>query len=354
MLLIVIISIFTGCSNNEESKGALIVKWDNFYEGDNIKFYYEDPKEPNLQKLKKEYNLDEVVKDSKDDFDKALKLMEWLNGKIKFNKTSVTTKEDALGILKEGENNTLSDKDFAIVYSQAASSLGMYVRRGQFKPDSVEEKNKNNYYYVCEIWSDKYNKWILLDVVNNCYMESNGKLLSGIEVLNSGLETVTTKGVKNINKYIRKIKPYLYTYTIEIDNNIYGVVKSNSYITYINKNASIGGRDLIKPNIFVKEDRLFNKSPRIVNENKSTDKKSTLIFSQKKQDENSKEKTVTLNGAVFKDSGMLEGFFISVDDSSFAKINRYFTVTLKEGSNKVKFSEDGKKVSREIIIEYKK
>ncbi|MBU5486540.1 transglutaminase-like domain-containing protein [Clostridium sp. MSJ-11] len=352
---------FVACGNQKADKGVFVTKWDNYYEGSNIKFYYEGADNPNLQKLRTKYDLDEVVKDSKDDFEKSIKLMNWVNSKMKYSKSSLSTKKDALTILKEAENNnTLSDKDFNIVYSQSAASLGIFARRGEFRVKNSQADGEDSYFKVCEVWSDKYNKWIMLDVVNNSFMESNGVPLSAIEVLNSQLAGVNTQGVKNKEKYIKKLKPYMYSYSIEIDNNIYGMPKSNSFITYINgeqlPEIRIEG-DIIRPTIFVKNDTLFNKSPRIIQQeqNAQKDKMPTLIFS-KNNSENKKDgdNEIILNGAAFMDSANIEGYYISIDNMEWMEVKSYFTFSLKEGENNIRFSLDGKKLIREVIIEYKK
>lgn len=59
---------------------------------------------------------------------------------------------------------------------------------------------------VSEIWSDKYKKWIMIDVVNSCYMSKAGVPLSAIEILNNGISGLEINGVKDKNKYIKKWK----------------------------------------------------------------------------------------------------------------------------------------------------
>lgn len=364
-VIILIAILLVACSSNNESKkeqsqnGVFVVKWDNFYEGSNMRFYYENPEEANLQILKEKYKLSEVVKDEKDDFDKSLKLMKWINTKMKYSKGSISTKEDALSILKEaeGKNTTFSDKDFAIVYSQAASSLGIYVRRGEYRIKNSQQDGKNSYYKVCEVWSDKYSKWIMLDVVSNSYIEYGGKPLSAVEVLNKGMDDIKANGIKDLEKYIKKLKPYLYSYTIEIDNNIYGTSKSNSFISY-SKSSDMpevkieGG--LIRPTIFVKKDALFNRSPRIEYKNDNSDKLASLIIQKKNPIEGEKEEELAINVAAFKNSGNIKDYFISVDNKSWEKINMFKTILLKEGKTNIRLSEDGKKAIKEIILEYKK
>lgn len=363
IVLISILLVACGSSNqgkNEEAEsGVFVEKWGNFYEGSNIKFYYENPEEANLQLLKDKYKLNEVVKDGKDDFDKSLKLMRWINTKMRYSKGSISTKQDALSILKEaaGANSSFSDKDFAIVYSQAASSLGIYARRGEYRIKNSQQDGKDSYYKVCEVWSDKYSKWIMLDIVSNSYIEYGGKPLSAVEVLNAGMDNIKANGIKDLEKYVKKLKPYLYSYTIEIDNNIYGTAKSNAFISY-SKSSDMpevrieGG--LIRPTIFVKKDTLFNRSPRIEYKNDNSDKLANLIIQKKNAIEGEKEDELAINVAAFKNSGNIKDYFISVDNKSWEKINMFKTISLKEGKTNIRLSEDGKKAIKEIILQYKK
>ena len=89
-------------------------------------------KDPNLQKLKAKYDLDEVVKDSADELDKALNIMVD-KYKMGYNKGSISLKEDAISILKQAENNSsFSDREFSIVFSRAHHPW-VYVRKGEFR-----------------------------------------------------------------------------------------------------------------------------------------------------------------------------------------------------------------------------
>ncbi|BDR68952.1 lipoprotein [Clostridium tetani] len=348
---------FIGCGNKKSEEGIFTTKWENFYDGDNIVFYYESEKNPNLQKLKVKYDLDEIVKDSTDELDKALKIMDWINQKMEFNKGAMSTKNDAINILKQAENNnSFSDREFSIVFSQCASSLGLYVRRGEFRIKESQHNDKNSYYEVCEVWSSKHSKWIMLDVASNTYMEAEGKPLSAIELLNKGLDNANTKGIKNIEKYVKKMKSYMHTYTIQIDNNLYGLPKSNSFITYIPKGPipeiCIEGR-IIRPTIFVNNDIIFKKPPTAARkESDNKDKIPTLILSKKVSEDNRKDNEIIIYGAAFKDSGMLKGFYISINNDEWIDINNYFTIPLKEGENNIRLSLDKKNILREVNLKY--
>ncbi|KYN76816.1 hypothetical protein A0J52_14235 [Clostridium sporogenes] len=357
ILVLFINILFISCKGGNSNKGIIVEKWDNFYEGNNIHFYYSDGKSPNPQQLKSKYSLDKLTSKGKDDIDKALKITSWLNNKLKFSKNSIKTEDDPLTILekyKEGE--TVSDKEFNEIFTEAISSVGIYSRIGEFRVKDAQHSKKDDFFMVSEIWSDKYKKWIMIDVVNSCYMKKAGVPLSAIEVLNNGISNLEVNGVKDKNKYIKKMERYFYSYTIGIDNNIHDGVKSNSYITYISKGQvpelkTIKG--YIKPTIFVNNDSLFTISPKTQYKDLQNDKKPTLIIS-KKNTEGKEEETPSFYVASFKDSVMVKEFYISVNGADFGKVNNIFELKLKEGQNSIKLSENGKDVPREVIVNYKK
>lgn len=120
ILVLFINILFISCKGGNSNKGIIVEKWDNFYEGNNIHFYYSDGKSPNPQQLKSKYSLDKLTSKGKDDIDKALKITSWLNNKLKFSKNSIKTEDDPLTILekyKEGE--TVSDKEFNEIFTEA-------------------------------------------------------------------------------------------------------------------------------------------------------------------------------------------------------------------------------------------
>ncbi|EJP6472708.1 hypothetical protein NHI66_002015 [Clostridium botulinum] len=349
---------FVSCKSANTNKGIIVEKWDNFYEGNNIHFYYSDGKSPNPQQLKTKYSLDKLASTGKDDIDKSLKVSNWLNNQLKFSKNSIKTEEDSLTILEKykKEEGTVSDREFNQIFTEAISSVGIYARMGEFRVNDAQHSKKDDFFKVSEIWSDKYKKWIMIDVVNSCYMSKSGVPLSAIEILNNGINNIEINGVKDKNKYIKKMERYFYSYTIAIDNNIHDGVKSNSYITYVAKGQLPELKTLkgyIKPTIFVNDYSLFTISPKLQYKDSQSDKTSTLMIS-KKNTEGKEEENPSFYVATFKDSVMVKEFYISVNGADFGKVNNIFELKLKEGQNSVRLSENGKDAIREVIVNYKK
>jgi hypothetical protein len=354
-ILILCAMLISGCRNIDENKGIFVIKWNNIYDGNNIRFYYEDFNNENIKEINKRYNISDIAGDLELDLEAALKLQNWVHNKFDFQKSSISTKEDALSILEEHKSiKKASDREYAIVFSQAASSIGIYARRGELRTKESANSIENEYLMVCEVWSDKYNKWILLDLVNNVYMRDDGIPLSAVEVISKGLASVEIVGDKDVKRYIKEVNKYFYSYSIEIDNNIYGTKKSNSYVTYLKSGEmpKIKTRnEYLPPTIFVSKEEMLIKSPKTEYKNDNSDSLPTIILMKKTLKDQKDEAIVC---GVFKNSSMVPTYYLSQNGSQWVKIDKYFDSQLKEGSNSIRISEDGEMVSREIIIDYRK
>jgi hypothetical protein len=123
-----------------------------------IPYEYEDPANPRLVALREKYHLDEVVSGSNCELEKLVKLRHWVHQQWKY-KAPINgwfPAWDADEILSHKEGFCVH---FAIVYMQCATSLGYqtrYVFGGH--PGTIRSGHE-----VCEVWSNQFNKWILMD-----------------------------------------------------------------------------------------------------------------------------------------------------------------------------------------------
>lgn len=355
-ILIFAITMFSCKNSVNKNKGIFITKWNNIYEGKNIKFYYEDSKSTYMQNLNTKYGLDDKVKDSKDDLEKVLRIKDWVHTLLQYNKGTFLGKEDAVSILEATKDSkNASDRDFAIVYSEALTSVGAYSRIGEFRAKDGQFQKEGSL-YICEIWNEAQKKWVAIDIANNCYYEGKESLLSAAEVVDKGLGGAKIVGVKDAKKYISKINKYFYSYTISIDNTKAVNKKSNSFITYIPSNTLPEIKVLnkyVEPTIFVNKLDVFNISPKIEYKDDKSDTLATLIL-MKKDPKEDKDGNLNFVLGAFKNSAMVKEYYISINGSEISKVSKYIDVVIKEGKNVIALSEDGKTIVREAIIEYKK
>ena len=118
----------------------------------NYPFFYEKYENKQLQRLRKLYQLDEVVATGKNDFEKLLLLNEWLYTHVPFG-SPPPIRPDALHVLEYG----LNDQPFYCTFlsfalMQMYSSIGYTAR----KITSVGHG-------TLDVWSDYWQKWIQID-----------------------------------------------------------------------------------------------------------------------------------------------------------------------------------------------
>lgn len=338
---------------NSREDGLKITKWENFYSGNNVHFYYLNPQNENLLKLKKTYGLDKLIDEKKDQFDNSIKIMEFINGKVKAQSNSMTSDKNALGIMEAAFGGTkISDSDYATIYEESLASVGINVRPGVLR--STDEKvSGKSYFNVCEIWSENYNKWIMIDGVNGCYMTDADIPLSAVEIISKGIDKVKITCLKDTNKYVKKMSSYYESYSISVDNNKYGELKSNSKLTFLKQNQlpKIETKEgFIQPTIFVNNPQVFNTSPKIEYVNKGVEKIPTLIFAKRDLKNDTKE-VENFTIGVFMNSYMLTNYFISINGSDYIKVDTFYDLQIIKGLNSIKLSQDGKTLVREVVIE---
>ena len=367
VLILLAIGFFIGLQLKEDKivTGIKVNKWDNIYTEKNIKLYYNNSNIQALDELNEKYNLNKIVSGTTDQFDKSLKILNWINENMKYDsdiKANVSNK-GAFDIL-EGENKkeSYSDEEISIVFNEFALAAGITSRIGQLTVSNDEKGDGEKTLSICEIWSDKYNKWIMIDPSNGNYLLDKDTPVSAIEIINKSLDNLTVIGGKSEKKYKKDLQKYFHSYTIKIDNGVYGKGKSNSYISYakgININKLGVDLNLSQPTIFLSDSYLFNLSPKEDYTIENSNEKSTIIFMNKVQQTEKEEKDekdenvkMELTAGVFKNSSMLNKYYISINGGPFKEEGAYFNVQVKTGITNIKLSEDGKTAIREITMEY--
>lgn len=350
---VVFFNVKVRTSLNASNASLTITKWDNLYSGNNIHFYYLEPGNENILQIKTKYGLDSIIDTKADALDNSIKIMGFLNEKVKAKGTYMDSDKTTLEIMEMAFNGSkISDSDYATILEECLTSVGISARRGALQSIDSSIKGKS-YFNVCEIWSDKYGKWIMLDGVNGCYMSEKEIPLSAVEIINKGIDKVEIALLKNTNKYVKDMSAYYESYSISLDNNRYGQLKSNSQITFIKEKQlpKIETKEgFIKPTIFTLDTQVFETSPKIeyINNNKET--VPTLIFSKRDLKGDAKGEANFIVGA-FMNSYMLSDYFLSVNGGDYVKVDNYFQLKVVKGTNNIKLSQDGKTLLREVIIE---
>jgi len=161
-------------------------------------FRYEDIQHPKLKELREKYRLEEVVRKGKTEMEKFILLRDWVCSRWNHGWDDIkmgSPPKDALSILREAKRG----KQFhCVFYSkvlvQCAISLGYQARRLIIRKDISHIPLRNFYkevntgHHIAEIWSNEYNKWIVMDPDLNAHYEKDGIPLNAYEIRQAWLE----------------------------------------------------------------------------------------------------------------------------------------------------------------------
>jgi hypothetical protein len=147
------------------------------------RFRFDSADNPKLQELRQRYQLDVVVAPGQDEFDRQMRLLDWVHHRFtRFGRPSVETR-GALEILQAiDDGHTFFCSQYAHVFVSAAASLGwidreLALRRHQDRPGAGSSEHSTT-----EIWSNQYRKWIMMDPTANMYIEKQGVPLNAYEI----------------------------------------------------------------------------------------------------------------------------------------------------------------------------
>ena len=173
-------------------------------------FTYDTFGNPKLEELRAMCALDQVVEAGVDEFDRQVRLMDWVFGRFRrFGKPTCEAR-GALNILEAIDGgHAFFCSQYAEVLVSAAASLGWIVRilalrRVNPAPGSTEHS-------TTEIWSNQHRKWVMLDPTYALYVERDGVPLNAYELrqewfINGGRDLVFAFGADR-NRYTAKDMP---------------------------------------------------------------------------------------------------------------------------------------------------
>jgi len=159
-----------------------ISEYDNYNGPLEISEYdWRDIDNPQMDTLRTEYKLHEVIGNDGTEFDRMKRLLNWVATRWKHDGSKMAPERNALSILREVEKGKrFCCANYADVLIGCMRSLGYPIR-------FVGLRTEDAAYYMggghgcVEVWSNQYQKWILLDVQNNAWWEHDGTPLSAYE-----------------------------------------------------------------------------------------------------------------------------------------------------------------------------
>ena len=125
--------IQVGASFNLNGRKGTVTKLDSLplVENKSVKgFKFDSHKNPKLKELREHYNLDEIVSPGKDEFDRQVLLLDWVNHQFKKFGRPTANPRGAVEILRDIEaGHTFFCAQYADVLVSAAASMGSRCRR---------------------------------------------------------------------------------------------------------------------------------------------------------------------------------------------------------------------------------
>lgn len=351
ILIILLMGIFIFFISSRDKATFEIKVWNNIYNENNISMYYGESENPKVKALNDVYRVKELVETENEEMDKVLKVVDIVNRIVEFDDVPNSKKINAFDILEEKARlKKVSQRDMAIITRDLLLTINIKARAGEFK--KINNRNGRVLsYYIVEYWSEKYNKWIMIDFRDRGYIEKEGVPSSAIEVITELDKSSIYVGKKESTEYIKDIKGVLDTYMVNIDNSM-NMEKSNSYIYYVKDRKYINIKlddKYLPPTVFTENKELFNRNP---DDNEiGIDENAYIILMKKESTEVESEEYII---GAFKDGKIMDKYFIRDSDEAFREVKKYSEIKLVNGNNKIELSMDGENTISFIEVEYNK
>lgn len=138
--------------------------------------------DPVLSALREEFPLEDLVRDTQDEWTAQLRLKDWVFRQIPGGtpKSSPRTAPEILRLAAQGERFWCTY--YAITYTEAAHALGWQARKIGVDRKHGPEGMGSTHHGAVEIWSNRFRKWVLIDAQSNLHFEKEGMPLSAWEV----------------------------------------------------------------------------------------------------------------------------------------------------------------------------
>ncbi len=176
-----------------------------------------------LKRLRREYNLDSLVKDAGSDFEKVTRIQSWVQSRWKHDGETVPEQSDALYILREAEKGRrFRCVEYSIVTTQCLSALGFKVRGLGLMTRDISEVKWGGGHAVNEVYLPDSKKWVFMDPQYDVMTMHQGVPLNAVELqrciaLHQDFQLLNPNHTISKEKYIQWIGPYLYYFYVSIN-----------------------------------------------------------------------------------------------------------------------------------------
>ena len=172
-----------GCATSRGVRGSYVDGRDarngTMQTGAGLGFRFQPFDEPTLDKLRDRENLTRVVDGRRTQFEQIIQLRDWVSSQWPLGAPTPYPPWNAMTVLdwiREGRTGGHCGQ-YSQVFLQSLASLGFTARY-------VEVGQRDNPYahFVTEVWSNDFDKWVVMDADYNMYFERDGLPMSALEI----------------------------------------------------------------------------------------------------------------------------------------------------------------------------
>ena len=148
-----------------------------------IQFKWVDSSAPYLKRVRKEFKLDEIIKDAKDDLEKIEEVNFWVHSLWEHDGSNTPTKTDSISMVNEAKQKGKGFQciNYSTVLNDCLNSIGITSRMLKLITEDIETKKSCSCHWVVESYIKKFGKWAFIDPQTDVLPIIDGKPINAVE-----------------------------------------------------------------------------------------------------------------------------------------------------------------------------
>lgn len=200
--------------------------WDNGPSKKQYHFFFDDPRDPYMVRLRKQFGIDAMTAKAKSDLERVRIVCDWVHYQWKHKGDAPPPKNDPIAILEEARQGAqFSCREYALVAAGCLNSLGIKTRIVELLPKNIEQRTLGSYHIVAEAYLNDRKKWVMLDPQWNTIPTLKNYPLNLVELqatLARGSEGLDFGGILDSMSisYREGLGQYLYFMRVSFNNRV--------------------------------------------------------------------------------------------------------------------------------------
>ncbi|MDP5272833.1 transglutaminase-like domain-containing protein [Chengkuizengella axinellae] len=199
----------------------------------NIKLIWNQFDDLYLQRLRKVSNLEDLISLRMSEIERVREVTSFVHNLWDHNGDNEPQKNDPISIIQEALNGkNFRCVEYSSVLSSCLNAIDIPSRLVALKTKDCETRAYGAGHVVVEAYLKGKEKWVMIDPQWNIITMMNGIPLNAVEFQESIYQQKEITEFSNIKtEYFNWIHPYLYYFTVDIDNRV-GVHKEETHNEY--------------------------------------------------------------------------------------------------------------------------